>query len=405
MTGVAYRISLVAVASLTTTNLRLPGGLGSLSRGVAFFLILSWLLSARRMPRFHTFHLVFVAYLSWDVMSMIWTCDIDSTLETLQHPVQGFILTVILYDLWQDRSKLRAGMQAYIVGTCCAVCFTIWDYIHDVRIGEGWEERYAAVGFNANDLGAILSMGIPLAWRLATDKARAGRSFSVLNTIYPFVAVFGIVLSASRSSLLIALPNLLLFIASFHRFNPWKRLALCVIASLALAGLSWVDLTGPLDRLSTIRQSIMEDGMNQRLDLWLIALDTFSAHPLFGVGFGAFPSIAETRGFTKNEFFIPVVHNTYLSVITETGIIGFLLFLAVLAVVIRNIITQSPGDRLASAALFYSWFMVGNFVTYEHKSFTWLCFIIIIIFNQVSVNSVHQSATTSITLKLQSCKI
>src|SRR3990170_1834742 len=63
-----------------------------------------------------------------------------------------------------------------------------------------------------------------------------------------------------------------------------------------------------------------------RFGLWNSAISYFLAHPLFGIGFGNFILI----GHEITNFFMNA-HNDYLKLLVETGIVGFLGFIWVLA--------------------------------------------------------------------------
>jgi O-antigen ligase len=76
-----------------------------------------------------------------------------------------------------------------------------------------------------------------------------------------------------------------------------------------------------------------------REDTWQIALRAAGDHPVLGVGLGNFPAI-ESRYFISNLNIVEVrslrhdqlvVHNAYLEVLAELGVVGALLFIAVLA--------------------------------------------------------------------------
>ena len=64
------------------------------------------------------------------------------------------------------------------------------------------------------------------------------------------------------------------------------------------------------------------------MDIWREAIAILGRHPVFGIGGGALDSTIGTAA-----------HNTYVSVATETGIIGFVIFLSVLGVRCSNAAT------------------------------------------------------------------
>jgi O-antigen ligase len=76
----------------------------------------------------------------------------------------------------------------------------------------------------------------------------------------------------------------------------------------------------------------LSDGSG-RLPLWRLAIELVSERPLAGVGAGNFRSAAEqhfARDPTLARPPLEVVHNTYLEIQTELGLVGLLLFLTLL---------------------------------------------------------------------------
>jgi O-antigen ligase len=80
-------------------------------------------------------------------------------------------------------------------------------------------------------------------------------------------------------------------------------------------------------------------GGSGREDQWTVAWRIFRAHPLFGVGLGNF-TVLEPRytlepGPMTHVAIIAetpdIVHNTYLQLLAETGVIGLIVFLIVVA--------------------------------------------------------------------------
>ncbi len=78
-------------------------------------------------------------------------------------------------------------------------------------------------------------------------------------------------------------------------------------------------------RISTISAQVDSGDLNQRTAIWAAGLRAFAAHPVLGVGEGAYLQISDRQ---LGEGF--VAHNTFVSVLVELGIVGFLLFAAIL---------------------------------------------------------------------------
>jgi O-antigen ligase len=68
---------------------------------------------------------------------------------------------------------------------------------------------------------------------------------------------------------------------------------------------------------------------SHRVDAWSSALETFSRHPIFGVGIGMPTSSAVYMDPNGNRQLLADAHNTYINVLAESGVLGFLAFFAI----------------------------------------------------------------------------
>ena len=88
------------------------------------------------------------------------------------------------------------------------------------------------------------------------------------------------------------------------------------------------------------RDRILElEGGTGRTDIWTVGWRMVEDRPLVGVGAGNFPVasihyLLEPGALMRTDFIVDnpkVAHNTYLNVLAELGVVGFILFLAILA--------------------------------------------------------------------------
>jgi O-antigen ligase len=116
--------------------------------------------------------------------------------------------------------------------------------------------------------------------------------------------------------------------------------ARAVTMALAVSGLALVYfvLIAPPQILDRVTQ-FDTGGGSGRTDLWSVALAITENHPLAGIGAGNFtlvePSYAfGDRNLPRFDLVVDtplVVHNTYLNVLVELGVVGFILFGALIA--------------------------------------------------------------------------
>ena len=117
-----------------------------------------------------------------------------------------------------------------------------------------------------------------------------------------------------------------------------KRL-LGLLSMAAVAGGVLVAVNpGSLSRITDI-----SGGTSGRNDLWRVAWEVFTGHPVIGVGIGNF-QVVESHyvlrpgAIDRIQYLTDVpylVHNTYLQLLAESGVIGLVAFLLVIVLTLR----------------------------------------------------------------------
>src|SRR5207244_3422504 len=106
----------------------------------------------------------------------------------------------------------------------------------------------------------------------------------------------------------------------------------CIVTVLLIAalGLSLVQFApaAQRQRLATIATEMTTaTTLHGRTQIWKAGLKALKQHPAAGVGSGAYPKAVEPwLGKPKVKGFQYVAHNSFLSVLVETGLIGFTIF-------------------------------------------------------------------------------
>jgi O-antigen ligase len=134
-----------------------------------------------------------------------------------------------------------------------------------------------------------------------------------------------------------------------------------------------------------VLQRFQTGELDARLLIWDVGFALWRDHFLFGLGVGGFPDAFFANQF-RSGLPIPaidqpiVAHNTFLSVAAETGLVGLLLFLGMLAatsVALTRAARQRMSDRLRPIARGYLIGLVGFlvaalFLSMEVNKWLWL---------------------------------
>ncbi|NJN63409.1 MAG: O-antigen ligase family protein [Acidobacteria bacterium] len=219
----------------------------------------------------------------------------------------AFVIGLVHYlwrdDMWATTQFLR---RAHDGGSDASSAFSI--LYGQIVLGG----RILPSSQEPNYWAAQMHLPLWIAFGLAASAREAkARWMWILCSALCLAAILG---TYSRGAFLTLLALLAFYCV---RARVKSFLPMAVLAS-ATAGML---LTAPLllDRILGIQAEISRHGGSGRLGLWSQALDLWLESPIFGAGL---------RGFQERTGL--AVHNTYLSVLVDTGVIGLAIYLAVL---------------------------------------------------------------------------
>ena len=187
---------------------------------------------------------------------------------------------------------------------------------------EPWTGRITSLLFHFNSLAGYLNLVLPFA--IGCMVLAKGRGLRLLGWACQVVGVAALYFTASRGGV-IAYAGMLLLCLLF--VVPRRAALLKVMISLALAA----GLVLSLQEAGTFGRVQEVDDFTQttRLALWSTAGMMFLGHPVLGVGYGHYRALYNDYlpGVRPNEL---DAHNLYLQFLAEMGVVGFLVFAALM---------------------------------------------------------------------------
>jgi O-antigen ligase len=258
-------------------------------------------------------------------------------------------LVVLLTSVRTERD-IRLVVVAIVAGTLFSVLIGLaagglGEAGAGVETATATEGRLQGGADDPNFLASAIVPAVVLAVALA-GLVRARQRPALLAAIV--VLVVGLVATQSRGGALAAIAALL---ASLVVMRGRRGHVLAVVALVAAVALAYVAVSpGALSRLTSA-----EDRGNGREDLWVVASRMADEHPVTGVGLDNFRvrSAEYVREPGSLQFVDLIaerpheVHNTYLQLLAETGVVGAALFVAVVALALRS--AGTAARRLAAA--------------------------------------------------------
>ena len=276
------------------------------------------------------------AFLIWVLMSSTWAAVSIASLTVLGSFGLGLLLFPVTYTALREVVDVKKLLTVLVVfGFIAAVYGFAIDPSASGASGGDPTAELNRLGGSIGDPNRFAAKVLPaaiIAVALALiTKSPAAKVFFWGATAVGIVAVL---LSLSRGGLIAALGVCL--IAPFVAGGARAKVAVFSCSAIALSIVALFVLTPP-----EARQRITEsDGGNGRTDIWTVGWRMFEAHPVNGIGAGNFEGtsihyLIQPGAILRDEYFIAapkVAHNSYLHVLSELGIVGITLFMAIIVI-------------------------------------------------------------------------
>ena len=369
MRNVAFTLSLIFIFFIPWEGVIELPGLGTLAKLVGYAMVVFWLATVVITGRFRKpgiFHLVFPLFILWNAISVFWSADLNRTLTHLGTWVQLFGLVFILWDLYTTRTSILAGLQAFILGEFVPIGIAISKYFSGNVFYAHYQRFSPAAQTNPDGFGLILALGIPVAWYLASLEKTTKMSglLKLINYTYIPAAFIGLALSGTRGALIAAIPGMVFGLFTLSRLKIWVRVIIFVfLASAIFFLLPYVKPLKSFQRWSTTTSELTGGDLHQRTFIWREGLAYFVEHPILGVGSNMYHTV---NSLNKEA------HNSFVSVLVELGLIGFILFGIMLVIAIVRAWSLPGWDSKFWLTVLFVWAIGASSLTYEYRKATWL---------------------------------
>lgn len=255
--------------------------------------------------------------------------------------ISWFQLLIFVWLLLFLRSEPKAFgilLHAFFFGSLLVAAGVLYDVVSAGL--DTLDRRLEGFDMNSNRFAYKMALGIPVAFYLSQ------RGFPRLRWVYLSyipAAAFLVMLSGSRTgtvALLFALATIFWLIVKVEdqgqaRFSIKRLLLLtAVLTALAVFLLPYISgqFQAQMDRIATVTDPF-ESGFGNRWDLWVAGFGVYLENMLLGVGSGG--SRTAILPYFESDVYIfsflgtgVSLHNVYLAIASETGTIGFLLYVA-----------------------------------------------------------------------------
>ncbi len=341
--------------------------LGTLSRvvGIAAFgaALLAVLADGQlRIPR--PVHLALLAFIVWAGLTCLWSVDLDFSLYILKTWGQLLALLWLILEFASTPTRQVSLLRAYVLGTCVSAVGTLISYSRESSL---YWERSVAAGFDPNDLCVILALSIPMSFYLLAVDSRGFRVW--LWRLHLPLIFCAALLTASRGGFIAICGSLLIVPLLFRNLTRVTKTGLLLAVVFFATAVMVYAPTAPLERLASIPQEISSGTIGERGAIWRAGWQVYQERPFTGVGIGAFATAVSP--FLGEAI---VAHNAFLTVLVETGLVGFALLILALCMLAARIVRLDSIDRRFWSVMLLTWFLGAMSLSWAHRKPTWLLF-------------------------------
>jgi O-antigen ligase len=277
-------------------------------------------------------------FLVWLALSAVWAADPSLTGGDIpQWIAAGFVLVVVATTVSTPRHAYLI-IGGFVIGAAISVTIGIFSgglttsatALETAGAGDG---RLQGGGGDPNYLAAGLVPAFVLAGALLSRARGPIARWSIVVTM----GLLGLGLAATQSRGGLVAAGVALIAALV--FSRRRGAVLATVGVIVVSAAAWF-ATSPT---AWQRVSHFDGGGTGRTELWTVGWRIYQEHALLGVGLNNFraESFRYVRRPGKLQFVNliserpDVVHNTYLQLLVETGVIGLGLFLTVIAACLR----------------------------------------------------------------------
>ena len=317
-------------------------------------------------------HVIMILFVMMAGLSFLWSLYPEGTLIEAFSYVQLLTMVWLIWELAPDLQKQMHLMQAYVLGTFVSAIDTVYLFLAHQ---ESAYQRYAGAKLDANDLGLIMALSVPMSYYLLIHS----KGWIVwLCRLQLILAGTTILLTASRGASLATAVGLTIVPLTQARLNGRQRVALLLTVVLLISSALYFVPATSWERLATLPTEFTQGTLTGRTIIWKAGWEIFRSHPFFGIGANAFRLVV-SRVLTDPIHLgmadpAPPAHNTFLSVLVEQGVLGFAVFCALLIALAVSLRGMPPFPQRLWIVSLAVWIVGVSSLTWEMRKPTWFFF-------------------------------
>lgn len=288
---------------------------------VCFASFVLYALTTRKRLRFDQSHVIVFSLLALAILSTLQAEEIDAALATTLRYAAFVALYIVVSQFAGEQGMQRRLVWVLSIAASIAAFQGLGNLIDEQTTLASLE--YA----DPNDFAYMLATTLPLTFWLLRER------WALKPVVLVMVGVIaaGVLLSLSRGALVGLAVAAIWHMLTSRRHIPVLALGVAIVVAVTYF---YVNRNPEQVEFSfEAKQKVAAQNVDLRLDAWSAALRMTEDHPILGVGPGNFQFLyGEVTDRPPGSESLGVVHNAYLDVGAELGVVAIALFLAYLAI-------------------------------------------------------------------------
>lgn len=357
--------TLLNISSVLADNFGAPGFSTLIVAGLSAVLLWRFATGRSEARALVPLAVVAAAYFAFYGLMVPWLETPAPTIDALVELAKNLLVVLLIVGFIEEPGELRIALRTAVACVGAVATVSILQYalglfdetffgLANMRVqqiaGEINSWRASGPLPDPNFYAQSLVMMIPVAFGLALSERGALLRAAALGAGLAMVGA--ILLTFSRGALAgLAVASILTVLFVRRRWQVMSALLALAVAAMAAAPPNFWERVAPIGQaagaLATGSQAVSDPSLGARIDVFVAALEMVSDHPVIGTGLAQFevqyPGYALRHGLDLGA--PPNAHNMFLETAAEGGVIGLVIFLAIVGAALWS------GSRGSSAFL------------------------------------------------------
>lgn len=273
--------------------------------------------------------IIYLIWIAWSTSGYFLAKDLPIFMQTYFTILQIGVLLFVISGYTGRTGNIAVTMFGIISGVLIVLTLTITSGEVFRVLESGSHLRLAGIvdNGNANSFSQYMLYGVFSVFLLWNDK----KSIKFFLMFVFFTCLVGIILSGSRQGL-IGIVSFLIFWFLFNKFRLLLKrpaITISVLLIIMLSGyfaMEYILANTYMGTRLTDSEQVGSD--DTRMAMYIKGFEILSEHPILGVGLNQYAKYSRSRMYS---------HSDYIEVASNTGIVGFILYFSVYAILIARL--------------------------------------------------------------------